>query len=75
MWEKRISRLFNILSFVSPHSQITIHELADEYGVDTRTIERDVQLLREAKLGIFCDEDKIKISRHGYKRIRSWIVA
>ena len=75
MWEQRFARLFNILSYLSPHSQVTVHDLAQEYDVDERTIQRDIQLLSCAKLGVFYDEDgSVKISRLGYGRIRSWII-
>lgn len=75
MWEQRIARLFSILSHLSPHSQLTVQDLAKEYEVDERTIERDIQLLESAQLGIFYDENaSIKISRIGYRRIRSWIL-
>ena len=75
MQEQHFSRLFGILSQLSPYSQVCVHDLAAEYKVNERTIERDIDVLREAKLGVFYDEDnKVKISRVGYGRIRSWIV-
>ncbi len=75
MWEERMARLFSILSYLSPYSQVTVHDLAAEYEVNERTIERDIQLLSGAQLGVFYDEDgTVKISRIGYGRIRSWIV-
>jgi predicted DNA-binding transcriptional regulator YafY len=71
---KRFERLFAILAQLSPYSQVTVHDLATEYNVDDRTIERDLEALQSAKLGIFYDENSsIKISRVGYGRIRSWI--
>lgn len=74
MWEQRMSRLFNILTFLSPHSQLTVEDLARQYEVDAKTIQRDLRMLESAQLGIFNDDGKIKISRIGYRRIRSWMV-
>ncbi len=75
MSEQRFIRLFSIVGQISPHSQVTVHDLATEYEVSERTIKRDVQILQDAKLGVFCEENKIKISRTGYKRIRSWMLS
>lgn len=74
MWETRIARLFGILSYLSPHSQITLNDMAQIYEVHRRTIERDIEILQSATLGIFMDEDRIKISRMGYKKIQSWML-
>lgn len=72
--EKRFSRLFSILGELSPHSELTVHDLAVEYEVNERTIERDLEVLRAAQLGVFYDEyATVKISRVGYARIKSWI--
>jgi predicted DNA-binding transcriptional regulator YafY len=72
---ERLERLFSILSYLSPYSQVTVHDLAAEYEVDERTIQRDIETLQSAKLGIFYDENNaVKISRAGYSRIKSWIV-
>ncbi len=74
--QSRLCRIFNILGQLSPHSQVTVHDLAAEYNVDERTIQRDIEVLERAELGIFADEDnKIKIGRNGYKKIQSWMVA
>lgn len=75
MWEQRIARLFHILTFLSPHSQVTIEDLAREYEVDEKTIKRDLQMLEEARLGVFNEDGKIKISRIGYRRIQSWMLS
>lgn len=73
--ENRFSRLFSILGELSPHSQVTVKDLANEYGVHERSIYRDIDVLQEAKLGVFYDENNtLKISRVGYQKIRSWIV-
>ena len=74
MFEHRVSRLFSILGQLSPHSQVTVHELCREYELDSKTIQRDIEMLQEAKIGVFYDDDKIKISRIGYKRIRRWML-
>ncbi|NUM34551.1 MAG: DeoR family transcriptional regulator [Candidatus Brocadiae bacterium] len=74
MWEERFSRMFGIIGYLSPHSQVTIRELAQEYEVSTKTIQRDLKVLEEAKLGVFYDGESIKMSRTGYKRVRSWMV-
>ena len=73
MWKKRITRIFGILGRLSPHSQITIADLAREYEVSEKTIERDVQTLQGTSLGIFCEEGKIKISRKGCQLIANWM--
>ncbi len=70
---QKMSRLFGILGQVSPHSQITVHDLAREYETTERTIRRDIEVLESAKLGVFYDEGKIKMSRAGYKKIKSWM--
>lgn len=73
---ERFSRLFSILSQLSPHSCVTVHDLAAEYEVDERTIHRDIEVLESAQIGVFVDEDHtIKIGRNGYKKIQSWMVA
>ncbi len=74
MWDERLSRLFGIIGTLSPHSQITVQDLAKEYEVSERTIQRDLEALQEAKLGIFYDGESIKISRIGYRKIRSWML-
>ncbi len=74
MWEDRLSRLFSIVGELSPHSQITVQDLAREYEVSERTIQRDIQTLQEAKMGIFYDGESLKISRVGYRKIRSWML-
>ena len=73
MWDKRLSRMFSILGQLSPHSQLTVNDLAKEYEVNERTIQRDLQTMESAKLGIFHENGKIRISRVGYRRIRSWL--
>jgi predicted DNA-binding transcriptional regulator YafY len=76
MWEEKMARLFCILSFLSPHSQVTVEDLAREHELSKRTIERDIEILSRAKLGVFYDEEGyLKISRHGYQRIKSWVMA
>ncbi len=72
--QERMCRLFSILGQLSPHSQVTISDLVSEYEVSERTISRDLEVLERAKLGVFQDDDSIKISRNGYKKIRSWII-
>ena len=73
---ERLSRLFNILSQLSPHSQVTVHDLAVEYSVNERTIQRDIEVLERAELGIFADdENRIRMGRNGYKKIQSWMSA
>lgn len=75
MWETRVARLFNILGHLSPHSQITVEDLAQEYEVNQKTIHRDINTLQQAKLGVFYEDGHLRISRQGYRRIRSWIVS
>ncbi len=74
MWEERLSRMFGIISYLSPHSQVTVRDLAEEYEVSRKTIRRDIEMIQEAQLGVFYDGKAIKISRQGYKKIRSWII-
>ena len=74
MWEERLSRIFGIIGYLSPHSQVTIRELAQDYEVSTRTIKRDIEMLQDAQLGVFYDGESIKMSRTGYKKVRSWII-
>ena len=74
--EHRLVRLISILGLLSPHSQVTIRDLAVEYGVSTKTAQRNVNVLRDAKLGVYQDEcGKVKITRMGYKKIKSWLLA
>lgn len=69
--QERLCRIFNILGQLSPFSQVTVHDLSVEYGVDERTIQRDVEVLERAELGVFEDENNtLKI---GYRKIKSWI--
>lgn len=75
MWDERLSRLFSILATLSPYSQITVRDLAQEYEVSERTIERDIEALQVAKLGVFYDGEKLKISRIGYRKIQSWMIS
>ena len=72
--EQRFSRIFGIVGTLSPYSQITVRELANEYEVSSRTIQRDIKALQNAKLGVFYEGHKLKISRTGYKKIRSWML-
>ena len=72
--DERIGRLFAILGTLSPHSQVTVRDLAEEYEVSPRTIQRDLKALMNAELGIFYDNEKIKISRLGYRKIKSWMI-
>ena len=74
MRDERFSRIFSIVGQLSPHSQVTVHDLSEEYGVSSKSIQRDVDVLRNAKLGVFMEEGKIKISRIGYGKIRSWML-
>ena len=74
--QERLCRLFNILGKLSPHSQLTVKELAVEYEVDERTIQRDIEVLERAELGIFSDEEnRLKMGRNGYRKIQSWMTA
>lgn len=74
--QERFSRLFSILSQLSPFSQVTVHDLATEYEVDERTIQRDIEVLENAQLGVFIDQDhSVKMGRGGYKKIQSWMVS
>lgn len=74
--QERLCRIFNILSYLSPHSKVTVHDLASEYQVSERSIQRDIAVLERAQLGVFYDEDKtVKISRIGYRKIRSWMIS
>ncbi len=74
MNQQRLVRLFSIIGQISPYSQLTVSDLAAEYEVHPRTIARDVQILQDAQLGVYCDEeDKIKIHRVGYKKIKQWM--
>lgn len=73
--EEKLSRLFGILGTLSPHSQVTIRELSEEYEISERTVQRDIATLQRAKLGVFYDErGTLKISRVGYQKIRSWMI-
>ncbi|MBI4849403.1 MAG: HTH domain-containing protein [Nitrospirae bacterium] len=72
--QERMCRIFNIIGQLSPFSQVTVHDLAAEYNVDERTIQRDIEVLERAELGVFQDENScIKIGKNGYKKIKSWI--
>ena len=51
--DTRLARLFGILGLLSPYSQVTVHDLAAEYEVDERTIQRDIEAIQSAKLGVF----------------------
>ena len=76
MQDQRFQRLCSIIGQLSPHSQITVHDLATEYQTTPRTIERDLQILQSAKLGIYYDTDNsVKIHRNGYKKIISWMTS
>lgn len=72
--DKRFVRLFGILGQLSPHSQVTVRDLSAMYEVSERSIQRDINVLRDARLGVYCDDEKIKISRVGYRKIRSWML-
>ena len=69
MWNTRLSRLFSILGQLSPHSQTTISDLANEYDVSERTIERDIETL--SSIGVIFTEGKVSISRQGCQFISS----
>ena len=71
MWNIRLQRLFSILGQLSPHSQTTIMDLAREYEVSERTIERDVETL--SIVGVTCYDGKVTISRQGCKSISQWM--
>jgi predicted DNA-binding transcriptional regulator YafY len=72
--QERMCRLFNIIGQLSPFSQVTVHDLAAEYNVDERTIQRDIEVLERAQIGVFEDENNtLKISRVGYRKIKSWM--
>jgi len=73
--EEKLSRLLGILGSLSPHSQVTIRELSEEYEISERTVRRDIATLQNAKLGVFYDDGgKVKISRVGYRKLRSWMI-
>ncbi|BBM87215.1 hypothetical protein [Candidatus Uabimicrobium amorphum] len=75
MWQKKISHLFNILGQLSPYSQVTVESLAKEYKMSPKDVRKDVNIIIAANLGVFMEDDKIRISKYGYKRIRSWILS
>lgn len=75
MWQKRISHLFHILGQLSPYSQVTVESLAREYKMSKSDVRKDVDIILAANLGVFLEEDKIRISKYGYKRIRSWLLS
>ncbi len=72
--QERFTRLFSILSQLSPHSQVMVSDLVAEYQVSERTIYRDLEVLKDAQLGVFEEDNKIRIGRNGYKKIRSWMI-
>ena len=48
--KKRRERLLKILEIISENSEITIEELAIKLNITKRTIDRDIQYLKELKL-------------------------
>lgn len=71
---ERMGRIFNILGQLSPYSQVTVKDLAAEYGISERSVQRDIDVLERSELGIFKDEEnRIKIGKNGYKKIKSWM--
>jgi len=75
MWQDKISHLFHIVGQLSPYSQVTVDSLAREYNMSKSKVEKDVEIILSAGLGVFVEDDKIRITRHGYKRIRSWLLS
>lgn len=73
MNQQRLTRVISILGYLSPHSQVTVHDLAAQYGTSEKTIQRDVEVLQDAKLGVYIDDATIKIHREGYKKIKQWM--
>jgi predicted DNA-binding transcriptional regulator YafY len=74
--EARFKRLFQILAHLSPHSYDTIKDLSEKYEVTERTIQRDIEVLLSAELGVFVDEEnRVRISRQGMKLIGHWIMS
>ena len=67
--------MFHILGQLSPYSQVTVESLAREYKMSKSDVRKDVDIILAANLGVFLEEDKIRISKYGYKRIRSWLLS
>ena len=64
---KRISRLTAILTQLQTKSRITATNLAEKFGVSTRTIYRDIRALEQAGVPILTEEGKGYSLMEGYK--------
>lgn len=53
-----MNRLFEIVYLLLERKQITAKELAQRFEVSTRTIYRDVELLSQSKIPIYCNKGK-----------------
>lgn len=54
----QMNRLFEIVYLLLERKQITAKELAQRFEVSTRTIYRDVELLSQSKIPIYCNKGK-----------------
>ena len=64
---KRISRLTAILTQLQTKRRITATNLAEKFGVSTRTIYRDIRALEQAGVPILTEEGKGYSLMEGYK--------
>lgn len=68
---QEVARLFSILSFLSPHSQVRSGELAVELGVAEAQIAEDLAQLARLPIGLDGDSGEYRVSPRGYQNIMS----
>lgn len=67
MEKSRISRLTSIVTMLQSKSLITAKEMANKFGVSTRTIYRDIRTLEVSGIPVFTQEGKGFSMMEGYK--------
>lgn len=69
--ERQLSRVFQIIGMLSPHSCVTISQLARLFETPRRTIQRDIRALYV--LGVYHDGKYLRMHRDGRRRIARWM--
>ena len=73
--DARLKRLFNMLTYLGKYSDIKTVDFARQYGVSTRTVQRDIAILKEAGIGVAQRETGgLYVTSNGYQNLRKWLI-
>lgn len=60
----KMSRLINMIFFIQARPGVSVSTLVERYGIDERTVYRDLGCIERARVPIYYD--------HGYRILSGW---